>query len=113
MNESSSRLDRLEALAEKILEDLQETRAIANSNARAVQAMMEQQATDRLRHDERMRNHEEAMTAMQQILAKAVETQNGLERMLVSLDEDRPTILRRLMKIEDKVDRLLERGGGE
>jgi hypothetical protein len=38
---------------------------------------------------------------MEQILAKAVETQNGLARMLVSLDEDRPIILQRLMKIEE------------
>lgn len=119
MTDSSSRLDRLEALAEKILEDLQETRAIANSNARAVQAMMEQQATDRLRHEERMtsieRTHQEAMRSMQQILARAIETQQGVTRMVSSLDEDRPIILRRLMKIEDKVDRLLERNnnGGE
>lgn len=104
---SSNRLDRLEALAEKILEDLQETReglqetkAIANSNARAIQAMMEQQATDRLKHEERMaemrQTHQEAMNSMQQILARAVATQEGLTRILVSLDEDRPTILRRL-----------------
>lgn len=96
---SKERLDRLEAIVE--------------SNARAIQAMMEQQTTDRLRHEERMdsieRTHQEAMRSMQQILAKAVETQSGLSKMLVSFDEDRPTILRRLMKIEDKVDRLLER----
>lgn len=29
-------------------------------------------------------------------------------RMLPSLDDDRPTILRRLMNIENKVDRILE-----
>lgn len=113
---SSSRLDRLEALADKILEDLQETRKglqetreglqetrdIANSNARTIQALMEQQTTERLKH-------EETMAEMKQILAKAVQTQESLTRILISLDEDRPTILRRLMKIEDKVDRLLER----
>jgi hypothetical protein len=117
---SDSRLDRLEALAEKILEDLretreglQETRAIANSNARTIQALMEQQTTERLKHEQTMaemrQTHQEAMNSMQQILTRAVATQEGLTKILVSLDEDRPTILRRLMKIEDKVDKLLER----
>jgi hypothetical protein len=86
-------------------ERLERLEAIVESNARAIQAIMEHQTTDRLRHEERMasieRTHQEAMRSMEQILAKAVETQNGLAKMLVSLDEDRPIILQRLMKIEE------------
>ena len=86
---SSDRLSRIEAIVE--------------SNSRAIQAMMEQQATDRLQH-------EEAMTEMRDIMKRVVETQSGLTRILINHDEDRPTILRRLMTIENKVDRILERG---
>ncbi len=120
---NSDRLDRIEAIVEsnsraiqatsaaiqatsanldKLSTELQETKAIANSNSRAIQAMMEQQATDRLKH-------EEAMEEMRYIMKRVVETQSGLTRILINHDEDRPTILRRLMAIENKVDRILEK----
>ena len=86
-NDNSDRLDRIEAIVE--------------SNSRAIQAMMEQQATDRLKH-------EEAMTEMREIMRRITETQSGLTRILINHDEDRPTILRRLMTIENKVDQILE-----
>ncbi len=35
--------------------------------------------------------------------------EEGLINMMVSLDEDRPTVLRRLASIENKVDRILEK----
>jgi hypothetical protein len=66
---------------------------------------MEQQTTERLKHEQTMaemrQTHQEAMNSMQQILTRAVATQEGLTKILVSLDEDRPTILQRLMKIEE------------
>lgn len=86
-NNNRDRLDRIEAIVE--------------SNSRAIQAMMEQQATDRLKH-------EEAMTEMREIMRRITETQSGLTRILINHDEDRPTILRRLMAIENKVDQILE-----
>ncbi|MDJ0678832.1 MAG: hypothetical protein QNJ18_03070 [Xenococcaceae cyanobacterium MO_167.B52] len=87
-NSNSDRLDRIEAIIE--------------SNSRAIQVMMEQQVTDRLKH-------EEAMAQMRDIMTRVVDTQSGLTRILINHDEDRPTILRRLMAIENKVDRLLEK----
>ena len=42
-------------------------------------------------------------------MARMAETQSGLTKILISHDEDRPTILRRLMAIENKVDQILER----
>jgi predicted nucleic acid-binding Zn-ribbon protein len=39
--------------------------------------------------------------------------QEGIANLLTSLDSDRPTILRKLSTIENKVDRLLERGNGD
>lgn len=78
-----------------------ELKQLVESNARTIQAMLEQQATDRLRHEQRM-------DELQNVMIQLTRVENGLARMLVSLDEDRPIILRRLMSIENKLDRLIE-----
>lgn len=92
---SSDRLDRIEAIVE--------------SNSRTIQAMMEQQATERLRHEERMEKHDQEIAELKDIASRLTEVQRGMARMLGNIDETNPTILRRLMTIENKVDRLLER----
>ena len=94
---SSDRLDRIEAIVE--------------SNSRTIQAILEQQATDRLRHEERMEKHDREIAELKGISSRLTEVQTGMARMLGKIDENNPTILRRLMNIEDKVDRILERGG--
>jgi hypothetical protein len=76
--------------------------AIVESNSRAIQAMMEQRATDRLEHEERMRFLEENQRQL-------IQTQRGIANLVSSLDEDRPTVLRKLTAIENKVDSLIER----
>jgi hypothetical protein len=53
------RLDRIETILDRLAIGLDETKSIANSNSRAIQAMMEQQATDRLNHEARMERLEE------------------------------------------------------
>ncbi len=106
---SNNRLDRIENILDRLTVGLEETKAIANSNSRAIQAMMEQQATERLRHEERMASLEENLVETRQLMARMAETQSGLTKILINYDEDRPTILRRLMAIENKVDRILER----
>jgi hypothetical protein len=50
---NSDRLDRIEAIVE--------------SNSRAIQAMMEQRATDRLSHEERMNRLEDLVTRLTRI----------------------------------------------
>ena len=85
---NTDRLDRIEAIVE--------------SNFRAIQAMMEQRATDRLEHEERMKFLEENQRQL-------IQTQRGLANLVSSLDEDRPTLLRKLTVIENKVDSLIER----
>ncbi len=106
---SNNRLDRIENILDRLTVGLEETKAIANSHSRAIQAMMEQQATERLRHEERMASLEENLVETRQLMARMAETQSGLTKILINYDEDRPTILRRLMAIENKVDRILER----
>lgn len=77
------RLDRIEALVE--------------SNARSIQAL-----GDRI-------------AELTQVQAEAADERHelrqatlGIANLLASLDEDRPTVLRKLNEIERKVDRLLE-----
>jgi hypothetical protein len=91
------------------------TRAIANhdqiieSNSRAIQAMLDQAATDRLKRDEERIEHQrriELLEANNEILAN---TQQGIVTLLSSIDEDRPTILRKLNTIEQKTDSILSR----
>ena len=94
-NNNGDRLDRIEAIVE--------------SNSRAIQAMMEQQATDRLRHEERMTRLEETVIRLDKTIVRLTRIEEAQNRMLASIDEDRPTILRKLTAIENKVDQILER----
>ncbi|MEL6438075.1 MAG: hypothetical protein AAFQ80_02295 [Cyanobacteria bacterium J06621_8] len=81
---------------------LERIEAIVESNSRAIQAMMEQRATDRLEHEERMRFLEESQRQL-------IQTQRGIANLVSSLNEDRPTMLRKLTAIENKIDALIER----
>jgi hypothetical protein len=87
--------DRATATAERAAQ-------IAESNGRAIQAMLEQAATDRLEEKERIQRHEEEMREL-----KA--TNRGLVNLTVLIDEDRPTILRLLNSNNNKLDAILDR----
>jgi beta-phosphoglucomutase-like phosphatase (HAD superfamily) len=95
---------------------LEETEIIVQSNSRAIQAMMEQQATDRLKREEEKAQHEQRMARLEDTVIRLDDTvarltriEEAQNRMLASMDDDRPTVLRRLMSIENKVDTLIER----
>jgi ABC-type transporter Mla subunit MlaD len=45
---------------------------------------------------------------LNQAMIRLADTQEGIARLLSSLDEDRPTILRKLNTIEGKVDSLIQ-----
>jgi vacuolar-type H+-ATPase subunit E/Vma4 len=51
---------------------------------------------------------QQSSAELNQAMILLANTQEGIARLLSSLDEDRPTILRKLNAIENKVDRLLE-----
>jgi hypothetical protein len=99
---NGDRLDRIERILEATAQRQQETENIVQSNSRLLQAMLEQRVTDRLEHEERMKRLEDTVIR----LTRIEEAQN---RMLANMDEDRPTVLSRLMAIENKVDTLIER----
>lgn len=87
--------EEMQLLLQSIAVSQRETQAIVESNSRAIQAMLDQSATDRLNHEARM--------------AKLESLSEGLVNMLISIDEDRPTILRKLNAIEQKTNSILDR----
>ena len=123
MSNSSDRLDRIEKLFEQneirlgrlILQQESDNRRML-AIERTVQAMLEQRATDKLEHEERMRVAEERMriaeeriNRLEEVTIRLTRIEEAQNRMLASIDENQPTILRRLMAIENKVDTLIER----
>ncbi len=99
---NSDRLDRIERLLESVIQR-------TDSNARTIQGILEQQATDRLKREEEKAQHEERMRFLEENQRQIIQTQRGIANLVSSLDEDRPTILRKLTAIENKVDSLIER----
>ncbi len=85
--ETKAAADRAIAIADRAIQ-------IAESNGRAIQAMLDNAATDRLQHEERMQRLENLSA--------------GLINLTVSIDEDRPTILRLLNSNNNKLDLLLD-----
>ncbi len=86
----------------------EELKLLVESNSRAVQAMIEQRATDRLNLEEKLRIHEERMEFLAENQRLILQTQRGIANLVGSLDEDRPTVLRKLNTIENKIDQILE-----
>ena len=80
----------------------EEVRTIVRSNDRTIQAMLDQAATDRLNREAETAVHREQMAELRHI-------SRGLVNMLDSIDDDRPTILRKLNTIENKADAIIER----
>jgi len=89
--ESNERLMRIEQLTE--------------SNSRAIQSLSDDLTTFRLTTEQ---NIENARVEREELRRATI----GIANLLASLDEDRPTILRKLNTIENKVDRLLKPENG-
>lgn len=87
---------------EELREFKEEVRTIVRSNDRTIQAMLDQAATDRLKREEERVYHEVRMERLEHI-------SEALTNLLVSVDEDRPTILRKLNTIEQNSSNILDR----
>ena len=61
--------------------------------------MLEARATERLQHEERIYR-------LEMLTERVARVQEGVTRMLSEIDEDRPTMLRKLNTIENNVDRI-------
>jgi phage gp36-like protein len=85
---------------------------LTESNARAIQAFGDDVAEYKLTTAERMEQNEARMQQLQEAMLQFQQVANGLVNITVAIDEDRPTMLRLLNSIENKVDRLIERQRG-
>jgi len=88
----------------------EELKQLIESNARTAQAMLDNMAEARHERQELR----EGVIRLQSAMERFTNVEQGIINMLASLDSDRPTILRKLTAIENKVDRLLaqeEEGG--
>jgi negative regulator of replication initiation len=102
-----------------------ELKQLIASNARAIEAAAEERAELRraiLRIADVQEDTEAAeeraelrqgIADVQQAILRITDLQQGIANLLSRLDEDRPTILRKLTTIENKVDQLLDRQEGD
>lgn len=82
----------------------EELKQVVESNARAIQAMLDAMAEARQEREE----FREGMLRIENVVERLTIVQEGIANLLASIDEDRPIIFRKLAAIESKVDRLLE-----
>jgi uncharacterized coiled-coil DUF342 family protein len=90
----------------------EELKQLIESNARATQAMLDSMAEARLERQELREGMVELKNStvqLQNAVVQLINVQSGIANLLASIDEDRPTVLRKLTAIENKLDRLLER----
>ncbi|MFB2974256.1 hypothetical protein ACE1CD_35280 [Aerosakkonema sp. BLCC-F183] len=80
----------------------EELKQLVASNARAIQALTDTVNTFADRVSESI---EQAQAEREELRQATI----GIANLLASLDQDRPTILRKLTAIENKVDRILAR----
>lgn len=88
--------------------EFHELQQIVESNSRTIQAILQAQATDRLRHEQWKENIDRTIARLDVTIERLAVLNEGVVRLVSSLDDDRPTILRRLNSIERKIDRMLE-----
>jgi archaellum component FlaC len=132
------RLDRIEALLERMAIESERSKRESDERMTRIDAQLDRMTIESERSkresDERMSRLDERMEELAQsqqatsrdvaqlvtiqqrsshelseAMIRLADTQEGIARLLGSLDEDRPTILRKLNTIEDKIDNLLHR----
>jgi hypothetical protein len=87
----------------------EELQQIVQSNARAIQEILDAMAEERQENRERNQRMDATISRMDDAILRLTALNEGIVNLLSSLDEDRPTILRKLTAIENKVDRILEK----
>ena len=87
----------------------EQLKQLVESNSRAIQATIEQRATDKLEHEERIafleelsRQHQEQMRFLEETQRMVSQTQRGIANLVGSLDEDRLTVFRKLTTLRTK-----------
>lgn len=90
--------------------EITQLQQLVESNARTIQAMLEAQATDRLKHEEFKEATAGTILRLEDNIRRLTDVSEGIANLVASLDDDRPTILGRLSRIENKLDQLIKQG---
>lgn len=90
--------------------EFSELQQIVESNSRAIQALADQVVESNLNAEAERRSAVEERRELREAMLRIERVSEGLINLYGSLDEDRPIVFRKLNAIENKVDRLLERG---
>jgi hypothetical protein len=104
-----SEMGELRAITERTAQITERNSQIVTSNSRAIQAMLDQAVTDRLRDEERRQENEQRRQEHERRMQRLEEISMGLVNLSASIDEDRPTILRLLNSTNSKIDTILDR----
>ncbi|MBW4672947.1 MAG: hypothetical protein KME52_02560 [Desmonostoc geniculatum HA4340-LM1] len=81
-----------------------ELKHLIETNAKTVQAMLDEIAEARQERQELR----EGMIQLQNAVAQLINIQDKITNLLISVDGDRPTILKKLSALETKLDQLLQ-----
>ena len=90
-----------------------ELKALVVSNARSIQALTEAIETSRLQAEEDRQRADLERRELRETMQQLARTVNGVVNLTVSLDSDRPTVLRKLDSIESGVDSVKRHLGAE
>lgn len=118
-----NRLDRVESLLERFIaasefervasnERLTRLEVTVNSHSRSIQALTDDIAEFKLAVAEDRERAAQERRELREAMVRLTDVSEGIANLVSRLDEDQPTILRKLNTIENKVDRLLEQGDG-
>lgn len=88
--------------------EFHELQQITESNSRSIQALTDRIVELTFIQEEAAEERRE----LREATLRVTELAEGIANLTSSLDSDRPTILRKLNTIENKVDRLLEQEDG-
>ncbi len=106
------RLDRIEALLERMAIESERSKRESDERMSRIERRFEENNAAISRDiTQLVATQQEALRERQELreaMIRLADTQEGIARLLGSLDEDRPTILRKLNTIEGKVDSLLQ-----
>lgn len=120
---TDEKLDSLANAVSQLVETTQVTHRIAQATSRDVAQLVATQQETLARMEatqerisqatgrdiaQLVATQQESSRVLNEAMTRLAATQEGIARLLVSLDDDRPTILRKLNSIEGKVDQLLE-----
>ncbi|MBD2520367.1 hypothetical protein H6G93_36610 [Nostoc sp. FACHB-973] len=81
-----------------------ELKHLIETNAKTVQAMLDEISEARQERQELR----EGMIQLQNAVAQLINIQDKITNLLISVDGDRPTILKKLSALETKLDQLLQ-----